>query len=54
MKQPVPEIWEQTDGTITHLVCTAGTGGTITGAAKFLKKKIQTYKSGQLMCTDVY
>src|SRR6266496_5486008 len=28
-----PEIWKQTDGKLTHLVCTAGTGGTITGVA---------------------
>jgi cystathionine beta-synthase len=35
---------------ITHLVCTAGTGGTVTGTAMFLKKKILTYKFGQLMC----
>lgn len=34
-----PEIWEQTDGKITHLVCTAGTGGTVTGTAMFLKEK---------------
>jgi cystathionine beta-synthase len=34
-----PELWEQTDGKITHLVSTAGTGGTITGAAMFLKQK---------------
>ena len=34
-----PEIWNQTDGKITHLVCTAGTGGTITGTAMFLKEK---------------
>jgi cystathionine beta-synthase len=34
-----PEIWSQTDGNITHLVCTAGTGGTVTGTAMFLKEK---------------
>jgi cystathionine beta-synthase len=34
-----PEIWDQTDGKISHLVCTAGTGGTITGTAMFLKEK---------------
>ena len=32
-----PEIWEQTRGTITHLVAGIGTGGTISGTARFLK-----------------
>ena len=34
-----PEIWEQTEGKITHLVVTAGTGGTVTGTAMYLKEK---------------
>lgn len=34
-----PEIWEQTDARITHLVVATGTGGTVTGTAKFLKEK---------------
>ncbi|MFT3844545.1 MAG: pyridoxal-phosphate dependent enzyme [Lacibacter sp.] len=46
-----PEIWNQTDGKITHLVCTAGTGGTITGAAQYLKEKNPNI---QVWAIDVY
>jgi cystathionine beta-synthase len=46
-----PEIWEQTEGKITHLVCTAGTGGTVTGVAMFLKEKNPDI---QIWAIDVY
>jgi cystathionine beta-synthase len=46
-----PEIWAQTEGKITHLVCTAGTGGTITGTAMYLKEKNPNIK---IWAIDVY
>ena len=46
-----PEIWEQTEGKITHLVIATGTGGTITGTAKYLKEKNPAIK---ILAVDVY
>ena len=46
-----PEIWKQTDGKVTHLVVTAGTGGTVTGTAQFLKEKNPAI---QVWAIDVY
>lgn len=46
-----PEIWQQTEGKVTHLVCTAGTGGTVTGTAMYLKEKNPNI---QVWAIDVY
>jgi len=46
-----PEIWEQTEGKITHLVVGTGTGGTISGTGKFLKEKNPNIK---LWAIDTY
>ncbi|MEP6513176.1 MAG: pyridoxal-phosphate dependent enzyme, partial [Parafilimonas sp.] len=46
-----PEIWKQTEGKITHLVCTAGTGGTVTGVAMYLKEQKPNV---QIWAIDVY
>ena len=46
-----PEIWKQTKGRITHLVVASGTGGTISGAGRFLKEK---NKDVQIWAIDSY
>jgi len=44
-----PEIWEQTEGRVTHVVCGVGTGGTITGVGRYLKKMNPAI---QMVCGD--
>ncbi len=46
-----PEIWNQTQGKITHLVACSGTGGTISGTAKFLKEQNPNIK---IIAVDAY
>ena len=46
-----PEIWEQTDGKVTHVVVASGTGGTISGVGKYLKEKNPNIK---ILGVDAY
>lgn len=46
-----PEIWKQTEGKITHLVATVGTGGTISGTGRYLKEMNPDI---QILGVDVY
>ncbi|NNJ46636.1 MAG: pyridoxal-phosphate dependent enzyme [Acidimicrobiia bacterium] len=53
-----PEIWDQTDGTVDQLVVGVGTGGTITGTARFLKERnpaivfVLVYAVGSIYTAD--
>ncbi len=50
-EQTGPELWEQTEGKITHFVVATGTGGTVTGTAQYLKEKNPDIK---IWAIDVY
>ncbi len=44
-----PELWEQTEGRITHFVAAAGTGGTVTGVGRYLKERNRAIR---IICGD--
>ena len=46
-----PEIWKQTNGNITHLIACSGTGGTISGTARYLKEQNPNIK---ILAVDAY
>lgn len=46
-----PEIWEQTEGRVTHIVVASGTGGTISGIGKYLKEQ---NKNVQILAVDAF
>ena len=46
-----PEIWEQTEGKVTHYICCAGTGGTLSGTARYLKEQNPDVK---IIAVDAY
>ena len=54
-----PELWDQTEGRITHLIASAGTGGTISGIGRYLKSKDATIQiigadpEGSILSGDV-
>lgn len=49
-EQTGPEIWEQTEGKVTHLIVATGTGGTVTGTGKYLKEKNPNIKVWAVDC----
>jgi len=54
-KSTGPEIWKQTNGNITHLIACSGTGGTISGTARFLKEQSRRFGTNvKVIGVDAY
>jgi len=49
-----PELWKQTNGSITHFFAAAGSGGTITGVGRYLKEQNPTIKICGIDCATSY